>query len=447
MRTRTRTTFAAGVAVVAVFVLSPVADADKDDSIPTRSDVAAAESAVARRSGDVAAIRAELAVAQNKLQHAAEQAERAAEAYNGARWQLQQATARAAAAAAAATAASRNVDSQRDEIATLAVQSFQAGAELTGVTAYLSPGGPQDIADQIAVTRSVGATLDSRYQEFAAAEILAKDARAEAEAAKRDQAASTAKAAQTRDQAAASATAAQAAAAAIASERRQLIAELASAQQISVALATRRQAGLERIAQAKAAQARAEAAAQAAAAAAAAEKADKPDKPASGAGNGNGNGSGSGSGGSSSGSTNDNDSGSSGSGGNNDTPSDPPPTSSTSAGARAVQFAKAQLGERYQWAAAGPNSWDCSGLTMMAWREGGVSLPHYSAAQYQQTQRIGVNDLRAGDLVFWGDSPGSIHHVAMYIGNGQIIHAPRTGRPVSIDSMYYWVPPNYFGRP
>ena len=84
---------------------------------------------------------------------------------------------------------------------------------------------------------------------------------------------------------------------------------------------------------------------------------------------------------------------------------------------------------------------------MMAWRAGGISLPHYSAAQYAATTPIGVGDLRPGDLVFWGSSPGSIHHVALYIGDGRILHAPRTGRPVAIDSMYYWVPPDYFGRP
>ncbi len=84
---------------------------------------------------------------------------------------------------------------------------------------------------------------------------------------------------------------------------------------------------------------------------------------------------------------------------------------------------------------------------MMAWRAGGKSLPHWSVAQFQQSTRIGVGSLRKGDLVFWGGSPGSIHHVAMYIGNGQIIHAPRTGQPVQINSMYYWVPPNYFARP
>ena len=63
---------------------------------------------------------------------------------------------------------------------------------------------------------------------------------------------------------------------------------------------------------------------------------------------------------------------------------------------RAVAYAKAQLGKPYLWAAAGPNSFDCSGLTMMAWRRGGKSLPHWSVAQFQQSTRIGVGSLRAG---------------------------------------------------
>jgi cell wall-associated NlpC family hydrolase len=85
---------------------------------------------------------------------------------------------------------------------------------------------------------------------------------------------------------------------------------------------------------------------------------------------------------------------------------------------------------------------------MGAWAAGGVSLPHYSAAQYAASTPISVSQLRPGDLVFWGttSSPSSIHHVAMYLGDGMIIHAPRTGRPVEIDSMYYWIPPNFFGR-
>ena len=100
------------------------------------------------------------------------------------------------------------------------------------------------------------------------------------------------------------------------------------------------------------------------------------------------------------------------------------------------------------WGAAGPGSWDCSGLTMGAWQAGGVALPHYSVAQYDATTPITASQLRPGDLLFWGTSsdPGSIHHVALYTGDGMMIHAPRTGRPVTFESMYYWVPPTFFGR-
>ena len=98
--------------------------------------------------------------------------------------------------------------------------------------------------------------------------------------------------------------------------------------------------------------------------------------------------------------------------------------------AAAIAFARAQLGEPYQYGAAGPNSWDCSGLTMMAWQAGGKSLPHYSVAQYQQSTPISLAQLQPGDLLFWGDGgPTSIYHVAIYTGDGMMIHAPgRAGR-------------------
>ena len=91
-----------------------------------------------------------------------------------------------------------------------------------------------------------------------------------------------------------------------------------------------------------------------------------------------------------------------------------------------------QIGDPYVWGAAGPNAWDCSGLTMGAWRAGGISLPHYSVAQYEQSTPISQGSLKPGDLVFWGSSssPSSIYHVALYVGNGMIIQAPRNGRDV-----------------
>jgi cell wall-associated NlpC family hydrolase len=86
---------------------------------------------------------------------------------------------------------------------------------------------------------------------------------------------------------------------------------------------------------------------------------------------------------------------------------------------------------------------------MGAWRAGGISLPHYSVAQYEESTPISSSALRPGDLVFWGSSssPSSIYHVALYVGNGMIIQAPRTGEDVQEVSMYYWISPNFFARP
>ncbi|MFC6343702.1 C40 family peptidase, partial [Nocardioides hankookensis] len=128
----------------------------------------------------------------------------------------------------------------------------------------------------------------------------------------------------------------------------------------------------------------------------------------------------------------------------------PAATPAPKSGAQAaIAFARAQIGEPYQWGAAGPDEWDCSGLTAGAWGAGGTYLPHYSVAQYEQSTPISASQLQPGDLVFWGSSsdPGSIYHVALYIGGGRIIQAPRTGRPVEEVSMYYWTAPNFFARP
>lgn len=86
---------------------------------------------------------------------------------------------------------------------------------------------------------------------------------------------------------------------------------------------------------------------------------------------------------------------------------------------------------------------------MAAGRSGGGSLPHDSVAQYEQATPIAASRLRPGDLVFWGSSshPGSIYHVALYVGDGRIVHAPRTGRPVTEESMYSWTPPTFCARP
>lgn len=101
--------------------------------------------------------------------------------------------------------------------------------------------------------------------------------------------------------------------------------------------------------------------------------------------------------------------------------------------AAAVSYALAQVGNRYVAAAAGPDAFDCSGLTMTAWRQSGVSLPHYSYSQFSSTRRIPVSEAQPGDLVFYFGS--GAHHVGMYIGGGKMVHAANPGDGVRIDDI------------
>lgn len=118
------------------------------------------------------------------------------------------------------------------------------------------------------------------------------------------------------------------------------------------------------------------------------------------------------------------------------------PAPSSRAGA-AVAEAQRQLGKPYQWGAAGPDSFDCSGLTMWAWAAAGVSLPHYTGAQYSATTHIPLSDLQPGDLVFFYSG---LSHVGLYVGNGMMIHAPHTGDVVRYASIYSEGSPIYAGR-
>ncbi len=109
------------------------------------------------------------------------------------------------------------------------------------------------------------------------------------------------------------------------------------------------------------------------------------------------------------------------------------PPASSSAAAVAVAAAESRVGDPYVWGAAGPSSFDCSGLVMWAYEQAGISLPHFSGAQYADTVHIPMSDLQPGDLVFFSNPD---IHVAMYVGNGMIIQAPYTGAYVQIVPMY-----------
>ncbi|MET8231930.1 NlpC/P60 family protein [Micromonospora sp. NPDC005298] len=92
----------------------------------------------------------------------------------------------------------------------------------------------------------------------------------------------------------------------------------------------------------------------------------------------------------------------------------------------AVRYAFGALGKPYVWAADGPNGYDCSGLTSAAWRAAGKSLPHNTRMQWSAVAHIGRGDLRPGDLIFYN----GLGHVALYVGDGQVIDAPSAGRNV-----------------
>ncbi|MFY1697526.1 MULTISPECIES: NlpC/P60 family protein [unclassified Solwaraspora] len=119
------------------------------------------------------------------------------------------------------------------------------------------------------------------------------------------------------------------------------------------------------------------------------------------------------------------------------------PAAATGAAAAAVAFAHAQLGKPYRWGSAGPNSYDCSGLTSAAWAKAGVRLPHNARRQFGAIPRVGRDQLRPGDLVFFYSN---IQHVGIYIGAGQMIHSPRHGEVVRVDRIDY-MPIRGYGRP
>jgi cell wall-associated NlpC family hydrolase len=116
--------------------------------------------------------------------------------------------------------------------------------------------------------------------------------------------------------------------------------------------------------------------------------------------------------------------------GNAPVPDVPAPSAGAAA---AVAYAKAQLGKPYQYAGVGPDSFDCSGLTMMAWAQGGVSMPHYSGAQGDMFPRVPDSALQPGDLsIYYSDH----HHVGMYVGDGMTISATQTGDFIKLQPVF-----------
>ena len=411
-----RTAAALVLALALGGVSAQVAIADDDTDIPTRHQVREAREAVDATELDVEGVQAALDAANQRLEDAGIRAAQAAEAFNGARYEAQLARADARRAAAVAVEAAEDADRQREAYQDTLVTSYTHGSSLGALSSVVESDGLSELVQRTATMRNSEAAMDARYDDLLAAQSKAEDAQEDADRALETAEDAQERARDARDAAQSAADAAAVMAQDVAAEKTDLIARLAELQGISIELAEQRRSGLE---------------------ARAAKLAAKQAKEAKRAGQGGQRSRRSSRRSIPSRRTN-----------RRSRQSRDPPAPSGGAQA-AIAFARAQLGEPYRWGAAGPSSWDCSGLTMGAWSAGGKSLPHYSVAQYQQSTPISASELQPGDLVFWGSSSSSssIYHVALYVGDGRIIHAPRTGRPVTEESMYYWITPNFYARP
>jgi len=122
-------------------------------------------------------------------------------------------------------------------------------------------------------------------------------------------------------------------------------------------------------------------------------------------------------------------------------PTAPPPLlpvlPSAGGASAALAAAESQIGVPYHWGGESPGvGFDCSGLTQWAWGRAGVSIPRTAQAQYDAVEHVSLGALEPGDLVFWGSSQGGISHVAIYVGGGEVIHAPETGQVVHIQPIW-----------
>ncbi|MFJ2865041.1 C40 family peptidase [Kitasatospora sp. NPDC087314] len=374
-----------------------------DDPYPTAEEIDRARAEADRTAASVTAIEAGLTAARAELDRAGRSAEQAVEAYNGAQLALARARTEEAAAGRRATAAEAERSEAAADAAQLAAETYRqgAGAELSALNALLGARGPREAGDRAAVvgvaserTRQI---LDAATSTAAAATRAAAAARTATEAA--EKAATEVGAAKTRAEARLAAQ--QGAVVAADRRREQLLTDLAAARHTTVDLERRRSEALEATAVREA-----EAAAEKAAAAEAAAK---------------------------------------------DTQAAPPADRPWSAegAAAAIAFARSKIGLPYIWGGEGPAGYDCSGLTMMAWQEGGRQLNHFAADQYAQSTPISYRQLRPGDLVFWTGTgrAADIYHVGLYIGDDQMIEAPRVGMPVKQASLWIMGTPDFYARP
>ena len=448
---------AAGVAAAVALGLGSVSSAlATQPTPPSDQAIQAAKAAENLAAQSVASLEVELARLSTVSDQATISVQSAAETYLAASEKLAAAQAQASASQASAAKAQADLETARHEVTAIALQAYRSGGSMGVLEAVLSSDGYQDVVARTAAYQQFGAKADAAVQRFHASRIVA-DAltrRAQAAAEASQTAAAEADSALQAAQQTQSDAAQQVAAAE--SRRTELIAVLATRHNTTAQLERQRQdtADAEK-------RRRAEAAAQAVRAATPPARAPTPAVVVN-------------------------------------TPKAPPPSTATPPGAptpppttgstptpppstpptlppstpptgsdpnglgtgtsrgsaaqghAAANWAQTQTGLPYQLGGAGPDAYDCSGLTSAAWSTQGVSISRSSRTQYKQVLKISAQGLRPGDLLFWATdvtNPDTIYHVAMWIGGGQIVEAAVPGVPSRVTSMRWSGTMAYAGRP
>ena len=421
MRRETKHRGIRAISVTALFASLAAATPGIALAAPSDEEIARAREAENAAKMSVAQIEVELASVKSEAEVALQKAMSAAEELNGARYSLEQATQTARQAQADADKAKADYEAGKQEIASIAQTAYRdGGSSLDSIAPYLSADGLRTVETKQATLNSFSASANVKMQKVAALEQVANVMNDAAIQAQAKQAEATAQVEARTAAAQSAANNASNAQAMTAARRDALVAELARKQNTTVELINQREAELEAQRQAAAAEAaRQAAAAEAARQQAAAEAARRAREqqnsytpaPAPAA----------------SYDDDDDDTPSRGGGGRGN----------SDAAAGAIAWAKSKLGARYVWAGEGPG-YDCSGLVTMAYRSQGIYLTHWSQAQYSEGTRVPVSQAQPGDLIFWNWDGGNIDHVAIYLGNNQIIEAPTFGVPVRITSIYGW---------
>jgi cell wall-associated NlpC family hydrolase len=384
---------AAVVALLAPLVSAPPAAADHHG--PSARQVAAGKAAVAQRERQVRRAAAQLEQANADLARLAQTAEIAVEAYNAARIEQREAATALAGARVVLGAATDRLDQVRDQAGAFASAAYMTGG-LSTLDMALTADGPRTLLYRLGTLEALSRSETQITQAFDAARVFQVSVAEQAQVAvQRANAAATAA-----DDARATAQSAVDQQSALLRDveirRHHLAVLLHQAREHASALERARLAAIAR--------------ARAAAAARAARKAAQQQQQQQ-------------------------SSGGSGAGATGTVPG----TVSAATEQQAVSYAESQIGKPYEWGADGPDSYDCSGLTMWSYAQADVTIDHWTGYQWREGARISTSAMRPGDLAFFAtdtSDPNTIHHVGMYIGNGEMVEAPYTGANVRISSVW-----------